>query len=83
VEAANPDHVATSTNKLTENIQSTDTDRQRRLTSWHYYNSCSSLPGPAVTAATPTLPDNLATASAANTAVTYTTDMSRYIWCDK
>ena len=28
------------------------------------------LPGPAVTAATPTTPDNLATASAANTAVT-------------
>ena len=28
------------------------------------------LPGPAVTAATPTTPDSLATASAANTAVT-------------
>ena len=30
-----------------------------------------SLPGPAVTATTPTTPDNLATASAANTAVTW------------
>ena len=28
------------------------------------------LPGPAVTAATPTVPDNLATASAAKTALT-------------
>ena len=33
-----------------------------------------SSPGPAVTAATPTTPDNLATASAANTAVTWVKD---------
>jgi hypothetical protein len=34
-------------------------------------------PGPAVTAATPILPDNLATASAAKTALTYNLRMKK------